>query len=729
MEAISATLWYTITSIVLFKAWAVAQHVFPADRTSQRVIHAVVLVWTWIALCCTVLGALGQLDAGSLGASVLLVSAGVEWYSRRFNDHRPDARLVPGTHSGSDIASELRSSSAPGHATSLIPLNFWPYRVLWNFVIAFGLVLVITRAVLRYPMDWDTLMYHRPLIDLWLQHGTLHTPQSAVWYNPGANELIGLWFAAPFSGDFWVGLMGIPSMLLLVMATYECGVLFKLPSPVVHAVAIASISTPVALYQLPTAKNDIAVCALFLTGVAYGIRAIVEHNQRALAFSGLALGLLAGVKYYALGYAVVGCCALMLLMWFCRGGRHGLRCMCLLGTLIALNGGYWYGRNYAATGSPIYPALMSQTPELEQLSSRNRWRSSILGNGRLDTWPQYLSATWSRGSMLHSLSVLMLPLSVLWLLGRAIRASLLRENAEGFVTQGYFFALLIVMAWLIFGVTPFTVSASSDRMLSHPHLLVRFSLVPLTLSVLLLAVFVSDVATWLERVDMRARFGRFASGALVYGFAALPVCTLSEQVCEVALKEGAYFLIVVFDVAVLLLLCGKAFGAMRPLGRKWDVLVLPALLCAGMCAFVPSTLWLSKSWHSGFAAHYDRQYDTEIFSTLAALDDHSPAIVALCYRYYPFFGSRRQFFASRPRRIESERKLYEYVARYGARFVAGSHRYTQRFAQYEMATEWATANAGVFFPIHDDRRFILFSVDQSELCQFMRAGVEERNEP
>ena len=47
----------------------------------------------------------------------------------------------------------------------------------------------IERGVLRFPTDWDSLMYHIPLIDHWLQDGSLYAPGCAVWYFPGNTKV------------------------------------------------------------------------------------------------------------------------------------------------------------------------------------------------------------------------------------------------------------------------------------------------------------------------------------------------------------------------------------------------------------------------------------------------------------------------------------------------------------------------------------------------------------
>ena len=77
------------------------------------------------------------------------------------------------------------------------------------------------------------------------------------------------------------------------------------------------------LRQLTDSENDLAVVGLFLTALAYSLRHARRGRRSDLAFASVTLGLLAGVKYYALGYAVVAAATLVLLTVALRGFRAG----------------------------------------------------------------------------------------------------------------------------------------------------------------------------------------------------------------------------------------------------------------------------------------------------------------------------------------------------------------------------------------------------------------------
>src|SRR5205814_1608244 len=131
---------------------------------------------------------------------------------------------------------------------------------------------VITSGLLRFPGDWDTLMYHLPLVDKWLQARGLYIPDFSHWYNPGNHELLALWLAAPFSGDFLTALCNIPSVVLLAAGAGELARQSGLSRAWCNLMALAVLANFVVVKQLTDAENDVAVAALFLACLAYALR-------------------------------------------------------------------------------------------------------------------------------------------------------------------------------------------------------------------------------------------------------------------------------------------------------------------------------------------------------------------------------------------------------------------------------------------------------------------------
>ena len=51
----------------------------------------------------------------------------------------------------------------------------------------------LVNGLLKLPTDFDCLMYHLPLVDSWLQAGSLYAPDCSHWSSPAGSELLALW--------------------------------------------------------------------------------------------------------------------------------------------------------------------------------------------------------------------------------------------------------------------------------------------------------------------------------------------------------------------------------------------------------------------------------------------------------------------------------------------------------------------------------------------------------
>ncbi len=86
------------------------------------------------------------------------------------------------------------------------------WMIAWIGFSALCFAQLLLAGLLRFPTDWDSLAYHVPLVDHWLQAGSLEMTDCARWSSPGNNELWALWAAAPFSGDFLVSVNNLPAV-------------------------------------------------------------------------------------------------------------------------------------------------------------------------------------------------------------------------------------------------------------------------------------------------------------------------------------------------------------------------------------------------------------------------------------------------------------------------------------------------------------------------------------
>jgi len=293
--------------------------------------------------------------------------------------------------------------------------------VAWGLLGALFIAHVVFDGLLTYPSDWDTLAYHVPLVDHWIREGTLYVPNCAFWYSPGNNELLGLWFVAPFSGDLLISLNNLPAVILMPVAAIELVASVGVSRPLCHLAGMAIMATEVTWRQMVSAGNDLAVAGLFLATLVYGIRYARSGKRADVVFASIAFGLLTGVKYYALGYAGVAGLGVILLVAAARGRRVCVRAAAigLAGALVL--GGYWYARNAWASGTPLYPKGFTESTDVWGKIRPDSPTSTLIGSGRPEVWPLLVEAVASRGGPCQLVAVFALPLTLPWLAVSALR--------------------------------------------------------------------------------------------------------------------------------------------------------------------------------------------------------------------------------------------------------------------------------------------------------------------
>ena len=326
----------------------------------------------------------------------------------------------------------------------------WHDRFSRYFWLAFFSLIAahtILDGVMAFPTDWDSLMYHYPMIDDWIRERSLYTPNNAWWWSPGVGELTGLIFAAPFSGDFFVPLGNLIWVAIWIFSTRSAcnSVGMRGFWPDLTTLGVLAVHTTIA--ETDDAGNDIAVAALYFAAYAYWLSlhcrtpcaGVLQTGQERSAFLrlcsywrrptfqqfrlGAILGLLAGVKYFAAGLAG------NLVIVFCIsnfskfGRRRGCSASLALFAGMILFGGYWYARNWVVSGSPVYPMGLGRSlPDLTYPDPPGIGTTTLFGNANPIRWPLLSEALSQTTGPFHEFVVygfpiwgLFLPVSVLWL--------------------------------------------------------------------------------------------------------------------------------------------------------------------------------------------------------------------------------------------------------------------------------------------------------------------------
>ena len=395
-DAIAAADWLLTTGLAIWTGWKWGRRLFPADGWLESIGHALLLFWAGVVAIATLLGLAHLLTGALLLVSGLAVSlAALVGLSRS----RLPAERAIACRSG-----RVRLVGAVGTSADVLD---WPRRHVRLVGVSERLGLAGVSSAARRPVAADA----RPPC-----HGL--RPR---WANPGNNELLTLWAVAPFSGDFLAALTNLTPAVILAASTVSVATRFGLPRGVAHVAGFAAVCTFVVLKQLVDSENDVAVAACFFAVLSYAVRIGNEPSGRLALFAAIGLGLLVGVKYYALGYALLALTAWLVLSMQAGDPWLTLRHACCGVLGMAALGGYWYARNLVLTGSPIFPkGLTSDTDLLMQIYPEVR-RTSFVGNGSPELLPLYFRAVWSLTGPCQYLGVLMAPLSLLWLVATGIR--------------------------------------------------------------------------------------------------------------------------------------------------------------------------------------------------------------------------------------------------------------------------------------------------------------------
>lgn len=665
----------TANGLLAAAAWRVAGRMAPRDRLARTALHALILWRGGVTAAVTALGASGLLTGGRL---VLLVAAA----------------------SAAVLATVRPAAARP-------PRLGWALEAVgWSWLVASWALRVATEGLGRFVSDFDTVMYHAPLIVDWLQARSLHAPDSSHWSNPGGNELIGLWFVAPFDGDFLVVLANFPSALLLALAALELARLVGVRGPLAHLAALVIATNVVVTRQLVDGGNDVAVAGLTLATACYGLRAARKGQVGIVTLGGISLGLLAGVKFYALGYASVAWAATILLTARSRGPREAARLGSAWIACAVLFAGYWYARNAAVAGSPFYPLGITHESDLIGRVYPRIMESTYFGNGRPEVLPLAMRAVWGMTGPCQFLAVFGLPGWIAWVsaTGLGVRRS---ASARGRSAR-LGLVLLTIGSALVLGVTPVTVEDKPGTLnqIEMGYTPARYGLAFMGLAVVAMAATLHDLARLPRSRALRALPPlAFFLGLLTNLFLISHGEFENYRVGPISFQIG-------LDLS-LLGVSGYAIGSRVPRLRR---AVLATAAVAAIAAVPFAVQWLDRDWHGRFARFYDADFRTGAFRVLAGLDPAPTRICLLDYRCYPFLGSRRQFRICQPMDVPSYARLKDYLRDRGVEIVAAHTTEIDDPAAWDLyhrIAPWLKGHEEDFSVIHADPTFTLYRVHLS----------------
>lgn len=693
-DACVAPIWVAANLLFARSAWSLASYLFPDDTRLSKIIHTVVLGWSCISFSGQILGSFGILSGLNLALAMGVLSALEVWTLRTKED-----RFVI-----RDKTKNLPSS------------QFHIWRGIWSIVGVFCASRILITGLLGFPDDWDTIMYHIPLIDNMITSKSISNMDCGVWYNPANNELIGFWMVSPFSGDFLISLNNVPACFLIASTAYELGGLLGLRPLLRHSSALAMISNMAFIRQMSNAGNDLPVAAFFIAGIFYGTKYILKFGTPNLIFGSMCFGITAGVKYFGLGYAIVSA-GIVLTMVALRRPRLVLRVVAINSLAIILLSGSWYLRNAYVTGTPIFPAgYHSTNPDAEQYPDHTR--GTLLGVGRPEVLPLVEDAIWKLAGPLNYLSLVALPAVLPWLFMSAFMGMPGRNIPGSDLTR-----ILLVLATLGAGtvllITPFAAETNpgSLNMLIEGYSPLRFGLGFYNLTLLCFVTAAEDAATALASKSTRLSLSSLpTSFAKIYESLKFTIRTIIVASCVLCamcqlifcqsrkLEQSTLIILLSIDTTLTLVFI---FSALRlwPNCRKW---LLRSVLFFCLAASSLTSWKLSEAWHAGFAAHYDDYFHTQIFSKTSNLEPSKNRIGVLDYRYYPFLGDARQFRAFQPKYVQTFHHMVKFLIERDINVVIARNQDPIANGSYVGRVDWMNDHPELFQPWWTDDTFSAF---------------------
>jgi hypothetical protein len=691
-DAILGFIWLAVNCYLAIGSWQMARRIDSGAPFVEKAMHSLVIGTSIVVISAIACGILGVLSSGLtlVGVVAVIAVAMNRFLSRDL--------AVPSDSKRGDI---LKSRSRLEPDCSIPANGSWWVQIGWNFVwTVFGAYLlahITVNGLLKFPTDFDCLMYHIPMIDEWLQRGSLFAPDSAYWWSPGNSELVGLWCVAPFSGDFLIALNNLPIIALWVVATQSSARSLGLSRTCSHLSTIAVIAVHTSFHETDDASNDLALVAFFTAAVAYALRHIRNGNRSDLILGGLSMGLLLGVKYFSVGYLALVAGVWLIIVSCRQSAARSIWSAVLLGIATLPAGAYWYLRNLAISGSPVYPMRLSgSTPAV---GYPHVFETSFWGNPDPSRWSFVLPGLWKMTGPCHVISLLAAPLVFLCLMGFAIFHRGRKDDAWSAVGFG---AILFGCGALLL-ITPFAVEDQPETLnhLRWAYTPVRYGLCFLSFAVIgmvwLLQNALNAVGHWIVSqsphriVSQFDRILQLATGTTVAG---LVLWQLVHRL-DYGIEEFDVVKTARLGINLPLLVLGWRMipnFSSAPRVSRFTACV------AGSALFATMVLPLSRQWHQEYDLHYNRFLRTRLFSSLIEAEVSDKRICVLDLQVYPFFGSARQRYVCRPRYIESAEWLMNYLRRRNVSLVVTHYGRNLEFDMYREAPALLKSQPDAFEP-------------------------------
>ncbi|UCG32615.1 MAG: phospholipid carrier-dependent glycosyltransferase [Phycisphaerales bacterium] len=328
-----------LSAFVLTAAWRIAATLLRRAHPSEVLLAAATTSAVIVVLTVLLLGLIGWLNPWTvLGAHA------VTWLAVRLACH-------PATHAWALLRSRLFHRREP-HAAYLAKL-----LCLVTVLAAGGL------GIFRPKANYDAIGYHLTAAATWLQEGRVRlvpTPFGANGqaYMPANVNLIQTWLMLPFGDDTLARASQFPFLGVCMLGVYVMARnLIRKRRWAVLAPALLLLCRHL-LVQSGSAMVDVATAAFVLSALGLCLTFARTGNLFAIVCAGLALGLAIGSKFPVL--AMLPVLVPLMIVWAWPALRKPpAAAITLFLVAVTVPAVYWYARNAALTGNPLYPMRLS----------------------------------------------------------------------------------------------------------------------------------------------------------------------------------------------------------------------------------------------------------------------------------------------------------------------------------------------------------------------------------
>ncbi len=337
-------------AVCLSAGWLLRIGFSDAER-SRRAVLWPLFAWGQIVLTCAVLGFAGVLTCDALVALNVLIAIGAGIAAHRLR-------------SQASRGGEQASLDQPGPSAGGLGLA----ALAMASIAAFACVAYLRFGLAVAPDHADDLMHHLRFPVEWMKARRIFIVFApfafdAPSYAPCNAELFYMWLLMPLGHDLLAKVGQFPFLILGGIASYRLARQSGASPAAAVCGACVFMLSPAALRQSVSANVDVAFAAVLIACVSCLVDFYRGPSLRSLAVFAGALGLMVGTKLFA-GLLVV--CLLVaaapgvLKSWKVEArrwaglGRVGVRAA-LVGFVAVAFGGFWYVRNWAVTGSALFP--------------------------------------------------------------------------------------------------------------------------------------------------------------------------------------------------------------------------------------------------------------------------------------------------------------------------------------------------------------------------------------